>query len=372
MARILVIEDDPTQRLLCSSVLRNAGYEVVEATNGQQGLEAAEASQPDLIVCDVMMPGLNGYQMVAALKQREDTSTIPVIFLSAMKEHAHIRIGMTTGADDYLPKPFSAVELKQSVASLLAKRQLQEEKFSQDSQVKINAALKDQRQTLSGKYEQQLLKELNQRFQGEIDSGPGLQYTWAPVLTVDLFGGLLAQLPQDERLAGAIKRLYVAASDALYLFGAHHLLPFGHHLVAIFASDVATTEERLKFLAVRAAFGAKKAVRSTLDSMALPQRHESAAPLLIHTCLHAGPVTLLRLADPLHGDAAATLVTGQAVSSAIAMSAHARLAGWSVSCTASFAAGLGEQIVTGRSMVLPPGLNHPELSVTELLSTTAT
>jgi CheY-like chemotaxis protein len=368
MPLILVIEDDPTQRLLSSSVLRSAGYEVTEATNGIEGLKLADELKPDLIVCDVMMPGLNGYQMVSALKQQPGTSTIPVIFLSAMKEHAHIRIGMTTGADDYLPKPFSAMELKQSVASLLAKRQLQEDKFSQDSQEKISAALKDQQQSLSGKYEQQLMKELNKRFQGEIDSGPGLQYLWAPVITVDLFGSLLTQLPQDQRLAGSIKRLYVAASDALYLFGAHHLLPFGHHLVAIFASDVATSEERLKFLAVRAAFGVKKAVSSTLDGMALPRLHGAAQPVLIHTCLDAGPVSLMRLADPLHGDAAATLVTGQPVSSAIAMSAHARVANWPVSCSAGFAAGLEGQIVTGKSVTLPPGLNHPELGVVELLS----
>ncbi|MBC7376286.1 MAG: response regulator [Burkholderiaceae bacterium] len=368
MPLILVIEDDPTQRLLSSSVLRNAGYEVTEATNGKEGLKLAGELKPDLIVCDVMMPGLNGYQMVAALKEAPDTSTIPVIFLSAMKEHAHIRIGMTTGADDYLPKPFSATELKQSVASLLAKRQLQEDKFSQDSQEKISAALKDQQRSLSGKYEQQLMKELNKRFQGEIDSGPGLRYAWAPVVTVDLFGSLLALLPQDERLAGSIKRLYVAASDALYLFGAHHLLPFGHHLVAVFASDVATSDERLKFLAVRAAFGVKKAVRSTLEGMALPRLHGAGGPLLVHTCLDAGPVTLLRLDDPLHGDAAATLVTGQAVSCAIAMSAHARAARWPLSCSAGFATGLDGQIVTGRPVALAPGLNHPELSVMELLS----
>ncbi|CAN5456742.1 hypothetical protein BH11PSE7_BH11PSE7_25060 [soil metagenome] len=370
MPLILVIEDDPTQRLLSSSVLRSAGYEVTEATSGKEGLKLAGELKPDLIVCDVMMPGLNGYQMVAALKQQPGTSTIPVIFLSAMKEHAHIRIGMTTGADDYLPKPFSAMELKQSVASLLTKRQLQEDKFSKDSQEKITAALSDQQQSLSGKYEQQLLKELNQRFQSEINSEPGLKYSWAPVLTVDLFGGLLSLLPQDERLAGAIKRIYVAASDALYLFGAQHLLPFGHHLVAIFASDVASTEERLKYLAVRASFGVTKAVRSTLEGMALPQPQHGASPPLIHACLNAGPVTLLSLGDPLHGGAAATLVTGEVMSSAIALSAYARVAGWQVSCTTGFAAGLGELIVTGRSAELAPGVNHPGFSVLELLSTT--
>ncbi len=115
MPLILVIEDDPTQRLLTSSVLRTAGYEIAEATDGAEGLAQARAVSPDLIVCDVMMPVLNGYELVAALRKADELATIPVILLSAMAKRSHVRIGMTSGADDYLYKPFRATELRQSV-----------------------------------------------------------------------------------------------------------------------------------------------------------------------------------------------------------------------------------------------------------------
>src|SRR4051812_35972804 len=106
MARILVIEDDRIQRLVALQALRGAGHEVLDAIDGITGMEAARAERPDLIVCDVLMPNMNGYQFVAALREDEAISATPVIMLTSMAERSQMRAGMTAGADDYIVKPF--------------------------------------------------------------------------------------------------------------------------------------------------------------------------------------------------------------------------------------------------------------------------
>ncbi len=365
---ILVIEDDPTQRLLACSILRNAGHEVREAVDGAFGLEMARQQRPDVVVCDVMMPGLNGYQLVASLKEDTGTADIPVLFLSAMQERSQIRMGMATGADDYLPKPFTADELKESVSSLLIKRARQRETSAQVAREQVTAALHDQKQELSGQYERQLLRELNKRWQGEIQSDQGLHYPDAPIVAVDVFGPLLAHVPRGPGFARAVKRLYEAASDALYLFGARHLQPFGMHMVAIFANEVRPDPVHLKFQAGRAAFAMQKGLRATIESVNGSPLPDDRARVLTAISLHQGPVTLMGVGDPLHGGADATLITGEGLYSAIALSTYGRAAGWPVTCSAGFSTGISGLVIPGGQAQVPQGMNHPALLAMELVA----
>lgn len=371
MPRILVIEDEPTQRLLTISVLKAAGHEVFEAVDGEAGLQVATTVLPDLIVCDVMMPRLNGYQMVTALKAGAATASIPVIFLSAMNERAHVRVGMSAGADDYLAKPFRATELKQAVDTLLAKRRKQLEQFAEKAEDAIRVALLDQKQVLSGQYEKQLLRELNQRWQVDLESGRGLHYADTPVLGVDIFGPLVNRLPDGDARPGAIKRVYEATSDALYLFGAQYLLPFGHHLIAIFANEARTDLVNQKFMAVRAAFAAQKALRAAVDTVCGAALPEAASRALAVVAVHSGPVMLMRVDDALHGGGA-TIATGEGVSATVALTRRARELQWPVACSAVMASGIGEMITTGRGDHLERSLTHGAFNAVELLSPTPT
>src|SRR5512140_3916641 len=122
MSLILVIEDDRIQRQVTVQALKSTGHEVMEAPDGVEGLRSARTNRPDLIVCDVMMPGMNGYQLVTALREEEDIADIPVIMLTAMTERAHMRTAMTSGADDYIAKPVSFKELNEATSALIAKR----------------------------------------------------------------------------------------------------------------------------------------------------------------------------------------------------------------------------------------------------------
>ncbi|WP_232318913.1 two-component system response regulator [Picosynechococcus sp. PCC 8807] len=118
---ILVIEDDYVIRKLTRRILTNAGYIVIEASDGEKGVQAAKEYHPDLIICDVMMPHLSGYDVLARLQQQEATEMIPFIFLTAQAEGQQLRQGMASGADDYLMKPIQAAELLKAVEVRLNK-----------------------------------------------------------------------------------------------------------------------------------------------------------------------------------------------------------------------------------------------------------
>lgn len=121
MKRIFLIEDDTALRENTAELLELSGYSVLTAPNGKIGIEKATAEIPDIIICDIMMPEIDGYGVLEAMALNEKTKHIPFIFLSAKTEHKEIRKGMDMGADDYLTKPFEEQELLSAVESRLAK-----------------------------------------------------------------------------------------------------------------------------------------------------------------------------------------------------------------------------------------------------------
>lgn len=121
MKTILVIEDDTAVRENTTEILELSGYSVLTAANGKLGIEKAFKTQPDLVVCDIMMPKTDGYGVLEALGENETTRSIPFVFLSAKTEHKEIRKGMDLGADDYLTKPFEESDLLSAIESRLAK-----------------------------------------------------------------------------------------------------------------------------------------------------------------------------------------------------------------------------------------------------------
>ena len=125
-ARILVIDDTQAVRDGIVTLLRYADFEARTAENGEEGLALAKQLLPDLIICDILMPGMDGYEMLARLREDERTSTIPVIFLTAKTSRNDQRRGMELGADDYVSKPFAAEELLNAVRTRLERRALAE------------------------------------------------------------------------------------------------------------------------------------------------------------------------------------------------------------------------------------------------------
>lgn len=129
MTTILAIEDQEKIRENIQDILELEGFNVLTAENGKIGVGLAQEQHPDLIVCDVSMPELNGYDVLVALRQDPSTIEIPFIFLTANASRADIRKGMSLGADDYLTKPFTPSELLEAITTRLEKQAVMKERY---------------------------------------------------------------------------------------------------------------------------------------------------------------------------------------------------------------------------------------------------
>ena len=133
---ILLIEDDMVLRENTAEILELQDYEVITAPNGKIGIEKAIEHIPDIIICDIMMPEVDGYGVLQSLSSNTKTHHIPFIFLSAKTEHKEIRMGMNMGADDYLTKPFDENELVEVIETRLKKAHLVSQVFVAESSKK--------------------------------------------------------------------------------------------------------------------------------------------------------------------------------------------------------------------------------------------
>ena len=131
MAKILIIDDDLQVCQVVGEFLRRQGHEIATAANGRLGLTAAAAGRPDLILCDLEMPGLNGQEVVSALRQDERLGETPVIFLSGCTERGQVRRSMNLGGDDFITKPAALPEILEAVNARLDRKQKQRQQLDQ-------------------------------------------------------------------------------------------------------------------------------------------------------------------------------------------------------------------------------------------------
>ncbi len=122
MIKVLLIEDDATTRDLLGTALELEGYDVMRAEHGRVGLELARKTPPQVILCDVTMPELDGYGVLTAIRMDALLADVPFIFLTAKGEKADLRLGMNSGADDYLTKPVAMEDLTASIRARLARQ----------------------------------------------------------------------------------------------------------------------------------------------------------------------------------------------------------------------------------------------------------
>jgi len=135
--KILIVEDENSFRKTVIKILSSEGFEVIGAENGSIGVNLAQTEQPDLILCDIIMPGLDGYEVLTILQQDPTTAMIPFICLTAQEDRSSMRRGMELGASDYLTKPFTRTELMGAIASQLGKR----ERLKQEQKIALEEAI---------------------------------------------------------------------------------------------------------------------------------------------------------------------------------------------------------------------------------------
>jgi CheY-like chemotaxis protein/CRP-like cAMP-binding protein len=132
MKKILLIEDNREVRENTAEILELAGYDVATSADGKKGVEQVQKQKPDLIICDIMMPILDGFGVLHLLSKNQDTATIPFIFLTAKAERSDLRKGMEMGADDYITKPFDKIELLNAVESRFKKADSIKKEYEKD------------------------------------------------------------------------------------------------------------------------------------------------------------------------------------------------------------------------------------------------
>ena len=220
MSLIVIREDDQTLSMLVSAVLRKNGHVVNTASGGIQGLELVRKHKPDVVVSVVQMPRTDDVNMLMTLRGEAEIAHIPVILLTSLGTRPDVRIGMTSGADDYLTKPFLPIELCDAVDAQLARCAVRAGLQNAAVTVAINVALDDQREDLASTYERRLYQELGgDKWLGAQSAGDEA-YDDATVLYVDLMGQGLSEILTVIELTQALRRALTHASDNLHLFGA--------------------------------------------------------------------------------------------------------------------------------------------------------
>ena len=118
--KILIVDDEPFLREIIEAQLKREGYEIIQATNGAEGLEKAKQENPDLVILDVVLPKMNGYEVCAALKSDDKYSKIPVILFSGKAQEEEVKLGEKVGADAYITKVFGSKKLLAKIKEFLS------------------------------------------------------------------------------------------------------------------------------------------------------------------------------------------------------------------------------------------------------------
>ncbi len=331
MALIVVMEDDGGTRMLIASVLKRDGHEVLTAEDGAAGLALIQQRQPDLVISDIRMPGMDGLQMLATMRREPKLVLIPVILLTSLQERAHMRIGMTAGADDYITKPFRSTELRDAVSAQLRKRETQTHLQDMVVDTAVRSAIDSQKQHLAQRYEQRLAKELGARWPSGDGQEADQRFNNATVLFADIPGyASVSERLSSAELSELVKRFYGSAGDTVYLFGAAHMQFIGEGLLAVFTDARDTESVNHGLRAVKAALGLADSARGMRQQLDRLYAERKLPRFEVSVALHIGPVTLTRLQDPLHDAHAQILPVGDAVTATMLLQEQVHRQGWAV------------------------------------------
>jgi DNA-binding response OmpR family regulator len=324
MALMVVADDDPGTLKLVGVVLRNQGHEVLPAADGLTAWTLVREHGPDVIVSDVNMPGLNGFELLQRVREHPDTGLTPFVLLTSLQERRDMRQGMTLGADDYITKPLRPRELQDAVTAQLGRQQMRHAARNLHLQTALSEALEEQAWALQEQFEKRLARELSEQWPGQSAHQGESTYPHATVLFADIlhYPQWLGQLSAAE-MGQLLKRFFEHSGDTVHLFGAATLQFVGEGLLAVFADPSASTTAPHGLRAAKAALGLRKAgagmdvyVKQRWPGRRLP-------PFELGIALHSGPVAMAQL-DGLLGGHQQRIPVGETVVDTMALQRHAR------------------------------------------------
>lgn len=368
MPLIVLMEDDAATRMLVASVLKKDGYDVLSSDNGADGLALVREHKPDLVISDIQMPVMDGFAMLQALRADLAIAEVPVILLTSLQERAHMRIGMTSGADDYITKPFRPGELREAASAQLNRREMRAVAQASAVEVAVISALQAQKHQLARLYEQKLAAGLSEKWPEAEGGAEDEKFASATVLFVDVLNyAELAEKLSTAELSETVRKFYNNAGDTVHLFGARHMQFVGEALLAVFVDSTDTLSVNHSLRAARAALGLVDAAKRVQTYLHRQFPGRALPPFEVSVALHSGPVALAKLQDPLHGDIR-VLPVGDAVNSTLLLQKQARHAGWTVVASVPMLRAVTGAVKTGgRALITLPGRTLP-MDAAELLS----
>ena len=336
--KVLIIEDDPGIRRSLALSLKTEGYEVREAPNGRIGVAFAGADAPDLIICDVNMPEMDGYAVVAKLRQSPHLASIPFVFLTARGERADVRKGMNLGADDYLTKPFTRDELIETVKVRLKKRDDSRELLTQDLILGAERLRSRFLSRLTGDAAQLAVDDA-----GAID--PGNTIVEATVLFTDIrsFTTISERLSVTE-IATLLNQYFQRACVPIVAAGGRVVKFIGDGIMAVFPHGERAPREQQALRAIQAGLGLSLLAHEFRDWISARYADRGLPEFSVGVGIHTGEVTLCRLGGA--GEDSFTAV-GDTVNIAARLEGQTKELGWPVVASGVAISAAGEAVVHG-------------------------
>ena len=317
MPLIVVMDDDAGTRMLVSQVLKKDGYDVLAAEDGAKGLALIRQHKPDLVVSDVQMPEMSGFQVLEQVRADALIAATPIILLTSLAERSHVRFGMTTGADDYLTKPFTPQELREAANAQINKLVRADVARTLAVDSAVTAALGEQAGKIIELYEERFASSLNKQWPDGGLVKDGQKFANATVLFAEIYQyAQWAQHLSSAELSDLIRQFYGSTGDTVHLFGAHHMQFVGDGMLCVFvdAGDTVSVNHGLR--AVRAALGLKDASRQVGGFAKQKFGSRGLPPFALNVGLHSGPVTFAQLTG-LSGSGVQTAPVGDTVVAAV-------------------------------------------------------
>jgi DNA-binding response OmpR family regulator len=369
MPLIVVMDDDASTRVLVAGVLRKEGYDVLAAEDGALGLALIREHKPDLVVSDVQMPNLDGFGVLEAVRADEAITTTPIILLTSLQDRAHMRQGMTTGADDYLTKPFAPQELRDAVNAQLSKLVRAEAVQSQIVDRAVASALAEQQDKIGRLYEKRMAKELSAQWPDSLqEPDAGEKFTSATVLYADMhdYTAWTQRLSSGE-LSQVVQQFYSSVGDTVHLFGAHYMQFLGDGMLCVFVETSNTSSVNHAMRAAKAAFGLQDGTRRLDDFVKQKFGERGLPPFVLNVGLHTGAVSFTKLEGMFGGRGQLTPV-GETVTTALKMFQSQPAIDWPIAASVQTQRLAASVARTGRRAMLQVAGRNGVLDAVELVS----
>ncbi|MBG9389949.1 protein kinase domain-containing protein [Caenimonas aquaedulcis] len=361
MTQILVVEDDDAIRNNIIRLLKLEGFEIASAINGREGLEQVRRARPDIVISDVSMPEMDGFEMLEAIRADRELAATSVMLLTALDDRASMRRGMTAGADDYLAKPFTRVELLDALQGLMKKKGRIEHS--------IESAVKAREDYLRQAFTESMGGRDAPAGRFDLGAPQGAvadQVLGATVLFADIRGFTsLAEKLDSREVAELLTQYFERVCDPVLKNGGRHLKFIGDGMMAVFA-DTLSGGSPLPAArrAISAALGMALATHEfrawidrRFDQRGLP-------PFAIGVGLHAGEVTICRLGTIQNKE---TTPIGETVNVAARLESASKELGWTVVASSAVMSEAGEGIQTGGMTSLAVRANNGYVDVAEII-----